>query len=99
MNLQKVLFAGEKSGFKLKNTKCQFLLLEVMYLDDRISKEGIAPLPEKAAAIQKSSTLKNVTELKVFLMNLTYYNHYLANFSMVIDQLHHFLKKEKTYLW
>ena len=87
-NLERVLSVLDEAGLVLKKAKCRFLLPEVTYLGFRISKNGVAPLPEKVAAMQDAPSPTTVTELKAYLGALNYYNHHLPNLSSVIEPLH-----------
>ena len=98
-NLERVLSVLDEAGLKLKKAKCRFLLPEVTYLGFRISKDGVAPLPEKVAAMQDAPSPTTVTELKAYLGALNYYNHHLPNLSSVIKPLHRLLKKGLVWLW
>ena len=53
-------------GFRIKETKCEFLMNEIRYLGHIIDKNGRRLDPEKAEAI-KNMPPRNVTELQSFL--------------------------------
>ena len=98
-NLKKVLEVLSEAGLKLKKSKCEFLLHEITYLGFRLSKEGIAPLPEKVEAMTKAPSPKNVTELKAYLGAVNYYHNHLPNLSSLLEPLHELLRKGAVWKW
>ena len=52
----------ERSGMKLNNSKCEFMVAEVKFLGHLISAEGIKPDPEKIHAIADMPIPQNKEE-------------------------------------
>ena len=77
--------------FRIKETKCGFLMNEISYLGHIIDKNGRHPDPERAKAIKDMPSPRNVTELQSFLG--------LANFYQVFIKNMHELKKDKKWEW
>lgn len=90
-NLYSVFAALDKAGLKLKRSKCKFLLPEVTYLGFRISKEGIASLPDKVQT--EAPRPQNITELRAYLRALNYYHSHLPNLSTILEPLHNLMRK------
>lgn len=53
-----------------------FLENEVEYLGNKITEKGLHPVKSKVQAIVEALALTNVTELKVYLCLLNYYNKF-----------------------
>ena len=70
-----------KAELKVKKHRCKFVVLFVPYLGHVIDSKGLHPLPEKVEAIRQAPTPKNVTELKLYLGLLPYYEICLPNLS------------------
>lgn len=79
-NLAEVLQRLEEHGIRMKKAKCTFMKAEVEYLGHRVDAEGLHTTPDKLAAISKAPALKNVQELRSFLVLL---NYYVVNFYLI----------------
>ena len=73
-NLDKVLQRLESGCLTLKKSKCVFGVDSIENLGHIIVKNGLHPSPEKVKAIAEAPTPTNVTELKLFLGLINYYN-------------------------
>ena len=62
--LDRVLERRVQAGFRLKESKCQFLSDEVDYLGHRIEVEGIHPSGAALSAFFDAPMPTNVTELR-----------------------------------
>ena len=98
-NLTKVFDIIQRSGLRLKLSKCEFMKDEVVYLGNCINKEGISPVPEKVKAIQDAPVPRNVSELKSFLGILNYYHRYIPDAPTLLEPLHYLLRKDVKWTW
>ena len=64
-----------------------------------ISAEGIAPDPDKVAAIVQFPTPKNVKELRRFLGMASFYRKFVEGFARVAGPLTRLLKKDILWVW
>ncbi|XP_062372040.1 uncharacterized protein K02A2.6-like [Sardina pilchardus] len=98
-NLEEVLCRLEKSGLRLRRSKCEFMGREVAFLCHKINASGLHPLTEKVDAIAQAPEPKNVSELKAYLGNTNYYHRFLPKLSTLLAPLHALLKKEEKWSW
>lgn len=85
-HLKETLKLLEQAGFKLNLNKCQFALNELMLLGFIVSANGVAPDPEKVAAIANMSTPR------VFC-------RHTAGYATTAAPLMPLLRKDKTFKW
>ncbi len=64
-------------GLKLHPEKCQFARPKVRYLGHIISKGGIAPNPDKVAAVQRFPVPTTVKAVREFLGMASYYRRFI----------------------
>ncbi|KAL6480987.1 hypothetical protein MHYP_G00090670 [Metynnis hypsauchen] len=95
--LEEVLQRLEKSGLRLKRSKCEFMGKEVTFLGHKINASGLHPLTEKVEAIAEAPAPQNVSELKAYLGLLNYYHRFLPKLSTLLALLHTLLKKEEKW--
>ncbi|XP_063052002.1 uncharacterized protein K02A2.6-like [Engraulis encrasicolus] len=97
--VQEVLQRLEKSGLRLKRSKCEFMGKEVTFLGHKINASGLHPLTEKVEAIAEAPEPQNVSELKAYLGLLNYYHRFLPKLSTLLAPLHTLLRKEEKWSW
>lgn len=85
----------EKSGLRLKRSKCEFMGKEVTFLGHKINASGLHPLTKKVEAIAEAPEPQNVSELKAYLGLLNYYHRFLPKLSTLLAPLHTLLRKEE----
>ena len=85
--LLEVITRLEKSGFKCRWDKSEFLQDKVIYLGYEISKEGVRPCRSKVETLAKAPYPKNVGELISFLGAIQYYSRFLKDMSTLIEPL------------
>ena len=84
---------------RLKPKKCKFVQERVEYLGHMISKHKIEVDPIKVAAIRDFPQPTNLKSLKSFLGFVSYYRHFIPNFSSVTGPLHLLTRKDASFLW
>ena len=92
-NLSKVLERLGDSEFRLKRSKCVFLLPSMDYLGHTITSEGLKPNEEKVQAIKSAPRTADVTQLRSFLGLVNYYGKFLPHMSSVLAPLYQLLQK------
>ena len=98
-NVNTVLTRLNTAGLRLREDKCTFMALEVVYCGHIINKSGIQPVKEKVEAIDKAPEPQNVSQLKSFLGMLNYYHKWLPNVSTVLEPLHELLRSGRKWKW
>ncbi len=73
--------------------------LGVVYLGQKINRQGIQPIEEKVRAITEAPTPKNESEVRSYLRMMKYYQRYLPNLSTILAPLHGLLEKGKSWKW
>lgn len=61
-----------------------FMANQVEYLGHRVDAQGLHPMGNKVKAIEEAPEPRNVTELKVHLALLNYYNKFLPNLATLL---------------
>ena len=79
-NLGKVLMKLEEARLRLNKDKCWFMQPEVVYLGQVIDKTGLHLDKGRIQAIMEAPRPQNVTELKVYLGLLSYYDEFVTEF-------------------
>lgn len=86
-HLERVFEAMERYGLKLRPEKCQLLQKEVKFLGHCISGKGVAPDPEKVAAVQDWQPPTTVRQVRSFLGFVGYYRRFIKDFSKIAKPL------------
>lgn len=97
--LDLVLTALGSAGLCINAAKCNFGRREVIYLEHKISGEGISPDPEKWAAILEYPSPTNTKEVKQFLGLASYYRKFVHGFSSIASPIIALLKKDLKFSW
>ena len=97
--LDRVLERLVQAGFRLKESKCQFLSDEVDYLGHRIDAEGIHPSGETLSSVRDAPAPTNITELRSYLGMLNHYGRFLPNLATMLAPMHQLLKKDTKWYW
>ena len=95
-NLRDVFTAHKKAGLKLKPSKCHLFKDEVEYLGHTVSKNGVAPLRTLTEAIREWPMPTNRAETRTLLGKLSYYRHFVRNFSRKAAPLLDVLRQDGT---
>ena len=97
--LERVLDRLERAGLRLKREKCVLMAESVEYLGHRIDKNGLHPTKEKVQAVCDAPSSKNVSELKAYLVLLTYYSKFLPNLATLLAPLYQLLQSGTSWKW
>ncbi|KAI9552626.1 pol polyprotein [Daphnia sinensis] len=104
--LRLVLSCLSQAGLKLKWSKCSFMEHTLKVLGHLISKEGVAPDPEKLEAVQSfpspnegHSTANKVKRVQSFLGLCSYYRRHIQGFASIARPLTTLTKKEIPFTW
>ncbi|XP_018496364.1 uncharacterized protein LOC108864704 [Galendromus occidentalis] len=97
-DLREVLKRIQTAGLKLKAKKCLFATKEVTYLGHKVTPHGIAPDPEKVAAVKGILPPTNLKELRSFLGLASYYRRFIKNFAAMAAPLYELLT-DTTFDW
>ena len=98
-HLDDVLRRLRKASLSLNRKKCHFVQPEISYLGHIISKDGIAPDPEKVRAIQTMEPPTTVKGIRSFLGTVGYYRNFQPNFSAIARPLTKLTKKNVHFSW
>ena len=83
-------------GFRIKETKCEFLMNEIRYLGHIIDKNGRRPDPERPEAIKNMPPPRNVTELQSFLGLANFYQVFIKNIHELRAPLNDYRRRIKS---
>ena len=89
----------QKTGLKIKLSKCQFCKSHLHYLGHRISANGLEPLPEKLKAIKNLAPARNTDKACHILRLLGYYRSFVPAFANITLPITSLLKKNTPFIW
>lgn len=90
-HLEEVFRALQRYGLKLRPEKCQLFRNEVKFLGHCVSKEVVAPDPDKVSAVQEWPPPKTVRQVRSFLGFVGYYRRFIKGFSKIAKPLNELL--------
>ena len=76
------------NGLVINKAKCIFGAEELDFLGHHVSAIGIAPLPDRVAALRDSKPPQNRTGLQRFLGMINYYHRFLPGLAPILAPLH-----------
>ena len=76
------------NGLVINKAKCIFGAEELEFLGHHVSAIGIAPLPDRVAALRDSKPPQNRTGLQRFLGMINYYHRFLPGLAPILAPLH-----------
>lgn len=85
--LLKVLDRLEEYGLKISLDKCQLCMSQVKYVGHIVSSNGVAPDPEKRAAVAKWKMPTDVKALRSFLGFCGFYRRFVKNYIAIVRPL------------
>ena len=97
--LRNVLENAREKGVKLKKQKCEIKIPEVVYIGDKITKDGIKPDESKIDAILNLPSPENKKDVERLLGMVTYLSKFIPNMSTLTEPLRALLKQDVQWHW
>ena len=97
--LDRTLTAIEGANLKLNPAKSSFCLDEIVCLGFVLSVKGVGPDPRNLEKIISWPVPRNVKETRGFLGLVSFYRHFIKNFSSIAAPLTDLTKKESKFEW
>ena len=94
-NLEMVLKRLQEHGLRVHTKKLSFFQYKIKFCGHEIDKNGLHKTREKIDAPRP----QNVTLGRSFLGLVNYYNHFLPNFSTVVQPLNNLLQRDHKWEW
>jgi hypothetical protein len=88
-----------EANFKWNIAKCTFAAPEVVYLGHVVSKNGVAPDPNKVSAIKNFPKPRNVKDIRSFLGLSGYYRAFIQNYAAMSRPLTQLTRKNEPFIW
>jgi len=98
-DVRNILEAIQKSGIKVKRSKCEFHQNETEYLGFIIGQEGVKTDPVTTQAIWDWTTPKKIKEMQCFLGFCNFYRRFMEGFSRTAKLLYAKTKRECIGNW
>ena len=92
VRLQAVFDKLKAARLKLKPSKCELFKKQINYLGHVVDHKGVTTDPDKIQAITEGPRPTTVTEVRSFLVFVSYYRRFIPNFSKVAKPLNTFLQ-------
>ena len=91
----------EKNGLVVNKDKCELGVTSLDFLGHRVTSEGVAPMPDRVADLQKYPTPTDKPSLQRFLGIVNCYHRFMPNIAQKLSILHKAVgdKKGKTIEW
>jgi transposase InsO family protein len=86
-NLQELFERLRQAGLVVNGNKCLFAVPELDFLGHRVSAPGIAPLPDRVAALQRRQRPSTVKELQGFLGAVNFYCRFVPTAARILRPL------------
>ena len=80
-NVEQVLSRFRDCMLKLKQSKCELLKRDIIFMCHKVSGEGVIPNPGKGKEVKEWPTPRNKTELEPFLCLINLYREHLDRFA------------------
>ena len=87
LHLQQVLLLLQQNGLVLNVGKCELGRPSVEFLGHQVSAAGLAPLPQRVAAVQDFPPPTNVKELQAFLGMFNFYRRFVPAAAKLLQPL------------
>ena len=98
-DLDKILKTIIKGNLKLKSEKCEFGYNQIDFLGFRLSKDGIAPTPNKLWPLKTLPVPTSKTEVKRFNGMAQFYKRFIRGFSKIMKPLYTLTRNEQPFVW
>ena len=98
-NLRKCLQRLSQYDLHLNIKKCHFFAPQIEYLGHVIQFNSITQNSQKVDAVLNLSRPQNIDELRRFLGLITYYSHFIPDYSTIAYPLRRLLRKDVKYSW
>ena len=98
-NLKKVLQRLSEFGFRLQQSKCQFMLPSVTYLGVKVDCQGLHMEEEATRAIREAPQPENKAELQSILGLANHYRKHVPNMSTLCEPLNRLLSNHVKWEW
>ena len=96
--LRATLVTARKNGIKFNLKKIQRCSTEVKFFGEMLKKDGIKPVPEKVAAVEKMSSPKSKKGLECQLGMFTYLSQYSPHLSQKTASLRKLCKEDREWI-
>lgn len=97
--LESVFNRLRQNNLLLQPDKCEFMRKEVAYLGHIITRNGLAPNPDKIRAISNYPRPENQKQIKQFLGLIGHYRRFIKDFSKFARPLNLLLRKDSQFQW
>jgi hypothetical protein len=91
--VEQIIAIMEDQSLYAKESKCEFGMIELLYLGHIIGLKGVQVHQEKIQSILDCPTPKTLTELKGFLGMCCYYRRFIKGFSQLCAPLNDLTRK------
>ncbi|UYV70011.1 K02A2.6-like [Cordylochernes scorpioides] len=96
--LENVLECFRGAGLSLKPSKSRFAYQKLPILRHVVSENGIEPVTDKIEAVKEFPILKNVKQVRSFLVLCGYYRRFITTFSKISKPLTCLTEKDKKFV-
>ena len=98
-HLKTVFDRLRKANLKLHPGKCRFAQQRCQFLGHIISKNGVAPNPEKVSAIMDFPVPTDVRKVRQFLGVTSFFRRHIPDYAKIAHPLHQLLRKDNPFIW
>lgn len=98
-HLEAVLSRLQHYGFKLQQSKCEFMVPSVTYLGFKVDAKGIHMDAEATEAVACAPRPVNRAEIQSFLGLVNHYRKYVPQMSTLCHPLNQLLQKGSDFIW
>ena len=83
-------------GLRISPLKCEFGATSMEFLGHLLNQDGMAPLPEKVAAMRSYETPRTAKELRRYLGMINFYRHFVKKSAETLQPLYDLIKQLNT---
>ena len=98
-NLDRVMRKLEESGLTLNYDKCDIGVINMVYMGDVLSGEGLKASSERVKAIVEAPTPQNQSEVRRFLGSVQFCAKFIPNFATISSPLWDLASKDVKWQW